>query len=532
MQLFVTISVFFLAAAVLIWLFAKYKYELHVFQQNSYRNERYFKWLRNNIGDKQRVGEFVPMFLTVLGLFMPNAVVLSVLFIVAGAVYLFLSFKAFTRKAKVRFNFTARAKRLYFTSIGLCLIFVAIYCIVLGNRDLLLRAIMGLASTAILSFLILPLSNIILKPVEKRISNWYINDAKRILAEHKDMIIVGITGSYGKTSTKHFLNTILSQKYNVLMTPGSYNTTMGVVRTIREYMQPTHQLFICEMGAKQINDIKEICDIVHPKYGILTSVAEQHLDTFHNIENVRKTKFELIDSLPDDGVAFLNADYEIICGTSHNKLAYYYSVSNPLADYSVNMETIKYSQQGAEFEVLHKGEKIATFSTPLLGEYNISNIVACVACAYKLGLTTEQIAYGIHKLEAVEHRMQMSTNAAGLIIIDDAFNSNPKGAKMALEVLSGFPNQKFVITPGIIELADKQDYYNRELGKQIAHSVDYAILVGKEQTKAIYQGLKDENFPEDRIYIASGLNDGANYAFSIARRGDAVLFENDLPDFH
>ncbi|MCQ2251784.1 MAG: hypothetical protein MJZ66_11840, partial [Bacteroidales bacterium] len=343
MQLLVTISVFFLAAAVLVWLFAKYKYELHVFQQNSYRNERYFKWLRNNINDKQRMGEFVPMFLAVLGLFMPNAAVLSVLFIVAGALYLFLSYKAFTRKAKVKFNFTARAKRLYFTSIGLCLIFTAIYCIILGDRVLFLHVVMGLASTAILSFLILPLSNIILKPVENHISNWYINDAKRILGEHQDMIIVGITGSYGKTSTKHFLNTILSQKYNVLMTPGSYNTTMGVVRTIREYMQPTHQLFICEMGAKQINDIKEICDIVHPKYGILTSVAEQHLDTFHNIENVRKTKFELIDSLPDDGVAFLNADYEIICGTSHNKLACYYSVNNPLADYSVNMETIKYS---------------------------------------------------------------------------------------------------------------------------------------------------------------------------------------------
>ena len=530
MQLIVTISVFFLAAAVLIWLFAKYKYELHVFQQNSYRNERYYKWLRNNISGKQRIVEFVPMIFVVLALFMPSHIVLLVLFLLAGASYLGLSYKAFTRKAKVKFNFTARAKRLYFTSIGLCLIFMLLYCLLIGKSLLILRIAIGFAGTAVLSFLILPLSNIILKPVENHISNWYINDARRILAGHKDMIIVGITGSYGKTSTKHFLNTILSQKYNVLMTPGSYNTTMGVVRTIREYMQPTHQLFICEMGAKQINDIKEICDIVHPKYGILTSVAEQHLDTFHNIENVRKTKFELIDSLPADGVAFLNADYDIIKSTPKYKDTEYYCLGDDTCDYSV--KNISYSQAGTTFDLYHFGEKKATFTTPLLGEYNISNIVACVACAYKLGLSTEQIAYGIHKLEAVEHRMQMSTNPAGLIIIDDAFNSNPKGARMALEVLSGFPNQKFVITPGIIELADRQDYYNRELGKQIAHSVDYAILVGKEQTAAIYQGLKDENFPDDKIYIASGLNDGANYAFSIARRGDAVLFENDLPDFH
>ncbi len=517
-----------MALAALVWLVAKYKYELHVFQQNSYRNERYYKWLKNNFKDKQRAAELVPLLMAIVGWLMPNPTLLSVLVLIASGIYLFLAYKAFTRKAKVKFNFTARAKRLYFTSLGLCLIFS--FVAIALSQGMLIAHTMSFAINALLSFLILPLSNIILKPVEKRINNWYINDAKRILAEHKDMIIVGITGSYGKTSTKHFLNTILSQKYNVLMTPGSFNTTMGVVRTIREYMQPTHQLFICEMGAKQINDIKEICDIVHPKYGILTSVAEQHLDTFHNIENVRKTKFELIDSLPADGVAFLNADYDIIKNTPKYKDTEYYCLGDDTCDYSV--KNISYSQAGTTFDLYYFGEKKATFTTPLLGEYNISNIVACVACAYKLGLTTEQIAYGIHKLEAVEHRMQMSTNAAGLIIIDDAFNSNPKGAKMALEVLSGFPNQRFVITPGIIELADKQAYYNRELGKQIAHSVDYAILVGKEQAKAIYQGLKAENFPEDKIYIASGLNDGASYAFSIARRGDAVLFENDLPDFH
>jgi len=501
----------------------KYRNELHKFQQNSYRNERYFKWLKGGFLTRERILEFVAMALVaVWGLVSVPILDLS-LAAVAALIYGYLAYRHLTFKAKVSLNFTARAKRLFFTSLGLVLLFTFLLRFVTDVAT-------GLAVCAALSFLILPLSNIILKPVENHISNWYINDAKRILAEHKDMIIVGITGSYGKTSTKHFLNTILSQKYNVLMTPGSYNTTMGVVRTIREYMQPTHQLFICEMGAKQINDIKEICDIVHPRYGILTSVAEQHLDTFHNIENVRKTKFELIDSLPDDGVAFLNADYDIIRNTPKYKTTEYYCLGDDTQDYSV--KNISYSQSGTTFDLYHFGEWMATFTTPLLGEYNISNIVACVACAYKLGLSTEQIAFGIHKLEAVEHRMQMSVNAAGLVIIDDAFNSNPKGAKMALEVLAGFPNRKFVITPGIIELADKQDYYNRELGKQIAHSVDYAILVGKEQTAAIYQGLKDENFPDDRIYIAQGLNDGAQYAFAIAQRGDAVLFENDLPDFH
>ena len=168
--------------------------------------------------------------------------------------------------------------------------------------------------------------------------------------------------------------------------------------------------------------------------------------------------------------------------------------------------------------------------TPLLGDYNISNILACVACACKLGLTTEQIAFGVHKLRPVEHRMEIKRNAAGVVIIDDAFNSNPKGAKMALETLAGFPGQRFVITPGIIELGDKQYFYNEQLGEQIADSVDFAVLVGAKQTAPIYDGLIKKSFPTDKIYIAQNLNDAATWAFSRTNPGDVVLFENDLPD--
>jgi UDP-N-acetylmuramoyl-tripeptide--D-alanyl-D-alanine ligase len=304
---------------------------------------------------------------------------------------------------------------------------------------------------------------------------------------------------------------------------------MGVVRTIREYLKPTHEVFICEMGAKQIGDIKEICDLVHPKFGILTSVAEQHLDTFKNIENVRKTKFELIDSLPQDGCAFLNADYEIIKSTNHGKPAEYYSTTDKSANYYVDMDAVSYSQDGTDFVVVNNGNNL-NLRTPLLGDYNISNILACVACAQKLGLTKEQISFGVHKLRPVEHRMEIKPNGAGVVIIDDAFNSNPKGAKMALQVLSGFTGQRFVITPGIIELGDKQYFYNEQLGEQIADSVDFAVLVGHKQTAPIYDGLIKKEFPTDKIYIAQNLNDAAQWAFARTKPGDVVLFENDLPD--
>ena len=137
----------------------------------------------------------------------------------------------------------------------------------------------------------------------------YINDAKQMLAQMPDLKIIGITGSYGKTSTKHYLNRILSEQFDVLMTPGSFNTPMGVVRTVREMMKPYYYVFIVEMGAKQLGDIKEICDIVHPEIGIVTAVGEQHLESFKSIENVQRTKFELVEALPENGFAVLNDDF-------------------------------------------------------------------------------------------------------------------------------------------------------------------------------------------------------------------------------
>ena len=517
------ISIFLL---IIVYAALKFKVELHKFQQNSYRNERFWKFLKNDIFSKIRLAEYFSLVVGIVGLFFQDK---FFYFLTPFAlVLLYYVYYNKTYKPKVKFNFTARAKRLYFTTFGLFFVFGELGFLLTKSENAALLTCLGVT---VFSFLLLMLSNIVLKPVEKRINNWYINDAKRILSEHKDLIIVGITGSYGKTSTKHFLEKILSEKYNVLMTPGSFNTTMGVVRTIREYLKPTHQVFICEMGAKQINDIKEICDIVHPTIGILSSVAEQHLDTFKTIENVRKTKFELIDSLPSDGLAILNGDYEIIKNTPKTKLTEYFSTDNDTNDYSA--KNIKFSPQGTDFELYHFGEKIADLSTPLLGIYNISNIISAVVCALRLGLTVQQIKFGVHKLQAVEHRMEIKAGPNGVVIIDDAFNSNPKGAKMALEILSQFTDcKRIVITPGIIELADRQDFYNSELGKQIAQSADLAILVGKEQTKAIYSGLKAANYPEDKIYVATGLQDAATFAYSQAVSGDVLLFENDLPDYH
>ena len=217
------LTIIFLTVAA-VWVCVKLGYELQMFQQNSYRNERYFKWLGKNYATLDRILELVALIAIAIIWFTG----LNKIWLAAPCVLqLLLTIKTMTRKSKVKLKFTSRAKRLYFTSLAIIAIAVVLH-IVLNS---MMAGYMTAAADGVLTCVILPIANVILKPVENHINNWYINDAKRILKEHPGLIIVGITGSYGKTSTKHFLETILSQKYNVLMTPGSFNTTMGVVRT-------------------------------------------------------------------------------------------------------------------------------------------------------------------------------------------------------------------------------------------------------------------------------------------------------------
>ena len=345
-----------------------------------------------------------------------------------------------------------------------------------------------------------------------------------------DLKVVGITGSYGKTSTKHYLNRILSEKYNVLMTPGSYNTLMGVIRTVREMMQPYTEVFICEMGAKNIGDIKEICDLVHPSVGVVTAVGEQHLESFKTIGNVQRTKFELVDALPSSGVAFVNNDFPYVASRKvDNVECCRYAVgNNDEAVYRVTSMT--FSEDGTDFTLTGPfGE--ASFHTGLIGEFNISNLIPALAVALYLDVPLERIRYAVGKIEQVEHRLSLKRVPGGLTIIDDAFNSNPDGSRMALDVLASMKNGKrIVVTPGMIELGDKQYEYNENFGRKIAMSVDVAIIVGEYNRDAILCGLREAGMPEEKVHAVDTFKEAQAVLGTIAAAGDTVLYENDLPD--
>jgi UDP-N-acetylmuramoyl-tripeptide--D-alanyl-D-alanine ligase len=218
--------------------------------------------------------------------------------------------------------YTPRIKRLYTTTI-LIYVIIAILCnlsIVISNNIVYQTLAITLINLLIIfTMYLVYIVNFINSPIENMISRKFYKMSQKKLEEMPNLKIIGITGSYGKTSTKYALTTLLKQKYNVCMTPENFNTLSGVERAINENLKSTDQIFVCEMGAKNIGDIKEICDLVHPTYGVLTAIGPQHLETFKTIENVRKTKMELIDSLPKEGKAFINYEDENIKATKVEK---------------------------------------------------------------------------------------------------------------------------------------------------------------------------------------------------------------------
>ncbi len=283
-------------AAIVFYAATRLRRELQMLQQNSYRPERYLRWLRGEWGDTERVTDLLTAGLLVGGYFTRWGLY------TAGAVGLLALYKG-VRGLRVRYKkplvFTPRARRLFVVGLLLAAGIVAAAWWLAG----LPWALAGALAAAIAAPAIIILAVWVLWPVEAAINRWYVADARRILRSMPRLTVIGITGSYGKTSTKHFLHRILSERFSVVMTPGSFNTTLGVVRTIREQLKPYTEVFIVEMGAKQPGDIAEICELVRPTVGIVTAVGEQHLESFRTVENVQRTKFELIDSLPADGVA-------------------------------------------------------------------------------------------------------------------------------------------------------------------------------------------------------------------------------------
>ena len=504
---------------------ATFSRDLMMLQQNSYRNERYSRWFSQS-GESTRIGRIMGCIALML-LLIP-----SILPFASAAVGIIITLweavSLWRKKYKKPLVWTARAKRIYGVMVGLACVVAAIFGIFVGIKALAAAVL----AIGVVSPLFLVAANDLLKPVEKSINKKYYDEAASILASMPQLKIVGITGSYGKTSTKHYLQRILQEHFATTMTPGSFNTTMGVIRTVREYLRPYDEVFIVEMGAKQPGDIKEICDLVHPDMGIITAVGEQHLESFKTIERVQSTKFELADAIPADGMVVVNNDFPYVANRPvDNTTCVRYAVATPDgADFVA--KDIVYSPTGTDFIIEGKTlDQPLKLHTRLVGECNVSNLLAAVIVALRLGVPADKIRYAVEQIEQVEHRLNMKRTPSGITIIDDAFNSNPVGSKMALEVLAMMKSGKrIVVTPGMIELGEIESTANEEFGRTIARCADVAIIVGHYNRDAILSGTAEGPIKPDDVHVVDTFTEAQAVLGRIAKAGDTILYENDLPD--
>ena len=496
------------------------KHNIHIFQINFYKVKPQINWIGKNI--KKWILSDILFVLSSIGLIF-NYNIGTLIFSFIMLICTFLNREKNVKKPIV---YTARVKRLIISSYIFNLILGTIIYLLTRSYSVIL--IVFAYINIFLPFILLFI-NLLNIPINNMINKYYINDAKKIIKSMPNLIVIGVTGSYGKTSVKNFLYKCLSAKYNVLITPENYNTTLGVVKTIRNNLKATHEIFVCEMGATHVNDIKEICDIVHPKYGIITSIGPQHLESVSSIENVIKTKFELADSLPEDGIIFLNYDNEYIRNKKIDRNIISYGVED--VDNVYNAYSLKSTKSGITFKVKDDANQEFEFSSRVIGKHNIENIVGSIAVANKLGIPLQTLVNKVRQIEPVEHRLQIIRKGND-IIIDDAYNSNPVGSKSAVDTLCTFDGARIIVTPGMIELGDKEYELNYEFGKYCAKKCDYIVLVGKEQTKPIFDGIKEENFEDSKLFVASTLNEAMQFVYSlkVGDRSKIILLENDLPD--
>lgn len=495
-------------------------------QLNSYMNSRYLLWLRRNAQRVLKNVDFLPIILLV---FLFPFVAHEVAYLIFGVSSLLLYLFREKQQVKKKLIYTARVKRLFASVLILSTTILYVLAKMQVGPFLFL---LGFGLLQIVVFILVLGGNILVIPVERGIYYYYYQDAAKKITSLSNLKVIGITGSYGKTSTKHIVQKILSQKFNVLMTPGSYNTTMGVVITIRKMLSPLHDVFIAEMGAKKTGDIAEICRLVKPDYGVLTAIGPQHLETFKTLANVQLTKYELLRSLPDEGIGFLNFDDpNIVEGLNlfgNKKIAYvtYGIEQNELA---VKASGICYSEEGTEF-IVEYNEQEYKFTTKMLGKHNLYNILAGISLGFTLGMDYKAIYAGVKEITPIEHRLQLKREKE-YTIIDDAYNANPIGTQAALEVLeliSG--NNKILITPGMIELGSQEYELNKSFAKQAAKVCDYIILVGEKQTKPLQDGLIEMEYPPEQYHIAANIFAAFKHLETVREPNDIILIENDLTD--
>jgi UDP-N-acetylmuramoyl-tripeptide--D-alanyl-D-alanine ligase len=481
--------------------FFRFRRGLHVFQLEGYKRDRFLRWCRANPKTAR--------FLRPLG-------------------------------SKKPLVMTGRACRILITATALnalaLLILPGLAHLIEGYPYDLVT--WGVASALLFFGLpsLLTTSDRLMAPVQATINSRFTRKARARL-DAVAPVVIGVTGSYGKTSTKFAIARLLGGAKTVFATPGSYNTPMGVVRAINEGLEDTHRQVVIEMGAYREGDIAELCDFARHSIGVLTAIGPAHLERFGSMEAIKRAKYEIVQKLPRDGIAVMNTDdlnVRALADRTTGVPVIRYGLDRA-GEPDVTATDHSYSSEGTTATIVDADGAELTMKTRLLGEHAIQFILAGVAVARSLGIPLADLGPRIEALEPVEHRLQLIKGAGGVTVIDDAFNSNPAGAAAALEVLADLDasdvNQIVVVTPGIVELGELQAEANERFGRHAATVADHLVVVGRLNREAIVRGASGpgENLRAE-VIVVDTLEEATERLRTLLQPGDVVLFENDLPD--
>lgn len=423
---------------------------------------------------------------------------------------------------------TAKAKILYRLSIALFLL----CCLLLISRLSYPWALLGCIILYLNGYLLPAAALLLIRPYEAANRLWVKRFISRKVGLQDQVTVVGITGSYGKTSTKMILHSLLSGS---LMTPKSYNTLFGLYKVVDYEFHPRFRSFLCEMGACGIGEIKEFCGLVRPAVGILTGINETHLERFGSLENTISAKFELLQNLRPGGCAIVNLDNEHIRNNLERAQCRVIGVTvegRESSRCSAVASVLSSQTNGSSTTfVLEYRDLHCSFTTPLLGNGHLRNVVAAIVAALELGETVNAVRERLLHLKQVPRRLEYKSKD-GLNILDNSFSSNPDSFRESLSVLRTFAGRRLLVTPGIVELGVKEADVLRQLGQLAASVCDKIVLVGKsKQTAALRSGIIAAGYDLNALSLLDGAGEVEQLIAQTMHFGDTVLFENvtDLP---
>lgn len=410
--------------------------------------------------------------------------------------------------------FTNKIKLLYTLSILILgyLLFLTIFF----QLTWLIKIIILIALYLLLPIIIV-LTDIAVMPLEIFLKNNRIKLAKQKINK-SPATVIGITGSYGKTSSKEILFAIFNKNFKTIKTPDSINTDIGISDfLIKEDISQT-DILIIEMGAHKIGEIAKICDIVKPVYSITCGINESHLERFGSLKNIIRTKFELAERTAK--IAWLNIEDQNI---EKNYQLFKIKDARKISKQKIAYEVLD------NFKGLKFNYKNIDFSTKLLAEHSITQLMMAIDLAEEMGMSLSDIKNRVQGIETVEHRLQpIYSHQTGIMVIDDSYNGNFDGFKSGIDVLNRAQGRKIVLTPGIIELGAMSSSIHSEIANIYIKNIDLALLINNTATAYIVKIFLEQGFKNYKCY------DSASEAHkdlpNILLKNDTIIFQNDWPD--